>query len=385
MNLVQKSAVANFHQKRFLIDVHMYWFARITLLLLSLAVSNIGKAQSEPEVRGFLVAAPRSETLPRFITFIQEELAEREINTLLLRVDYNFEFSSHPELTSDNALSLSDAKKLVAVCKAHAIQIIPQINLLGHQSWATRVNKLLEVYPQFDETPHVKMPKEYKWPNKDGLYCKSYCPLHPEVHDIVFALVDEIMEAFEATAFHAGMDEVFYIGDPQCPRCSGKDRSVLFAGEVEKIRNHLAQNGQQLWIWGDRLLDGKTTGLGEWEASTNDTHRAIDLISKEVVICDWHYERAEPTAAYFALKGFDVLTSTWNNPKVASAQTEDLIRFKQNANPELASRYRGVIQTIWSSAESFLDQLYELESKDSDSQSQVDSFNILFPNTSNDL
>jgi hypothetical protein len=26
---------------------------------------------------------------------------------------------------------------------------------------------------------------------------------------------------------------------------------------------------RQLWLWGDRLLDGKLTGLGEWEASRN--------------------------------------------------------------------------------------------------------------------
>ena len=63
--------------------------------------------------------------------------------------------------------------------KKHGIQIIPQINLLGHQSWANRTDKLLSVYPQFDETPWVKMPAKYEWPNADNLYCKSYCPLAP--------------------------------------------------------------------------------------------------------------------------------------------------------------------------------------------------------------
>ena len=74
------------------------------------------------------------------------------------------------------------------------------------------------------------MPEDYEWPNDDGLYCKSYCPLHPDVHEVVFALVDEIMEVFEAKSFHAGMDEVFYIGEDECPRCNGKDKAELFAG-----------------------------------------------------------------------------------------------------------------------------------------------------------
>lgn len=36
-------------------------------------------------------------------------------------------------------------------------------------------------------------------------------------------------------------------------------------------------------IWGDRLIDGKTTGIGAWEASMNNTYRAIDLIPKDVL------------------------------------------------------------------------------------------------------
>jgi 2,4-dienoyl-CoA reductase-like NADH-dependent reductase (Old Yellow Enzyme family) len=131
-------------------------------------------------------------------------------------VDYNYEFESHPELRDSIALSKADVKKIVNECKKHNIRIIPQINLLGHQSWASTVHNLLKVYPQFDETPHIQMPKEYKWPNPDGLYCKSYCPLHPEVHNVVFALIDEICDVFETDAFHAGMDEVFYIGDDKC-------------------------------------------------------------------------------------------------------------------------------------------------------------------------
>src|SRR5687768_351581 len=180
-------------------------------------------------VRGFCIAAPVSSQLNPFLSFVEKELAPRKVNTLVLRVDYNFQFQSHPELRDSLALSNAEVKKIVAVCKKYNINLIPQINLLGHQSWASKTNNLLLKYPQFDETPHVKMPAKYEWPNADGLYCKSYCPNHPEVHKIVFELVDEICDAFGATSFHAGMDEVFYIGDDKCPRCSGRDKAELFA------------------------------------------------------------------------------------------------------------------------------------------------------------
>ena len=310
-------------------------------------------------VRGLCLEAPRPDRVSDFVRFIDEELASQKVNTLILRVDWNYQYKSHPELKDDIALSENDVKQLLKVCQKHDINLIPQINLLGHQSWASKAYKLITVYPEFDETPNVIMPEEYEWPNDDGLYCKSYCPLHPEVHEVVFALVDEICNVFEASHFHAGMDEVFYIGDDNCPRCGGKDKAELFAGEVNKIRNHLAIKNRTLMIWGDRLLDGKATGMGMWEASMNNTHRAIDMIAKDVFICDWHYERAEQSAVYFAMKGFNVATCPYNKSTVAMEQIDDMIHYRKNANPELLPRYQGIIQTIWSGAGSFLNRYYQ--------------------------
>ena len=308
--------------------------------------------------RGFCIGSPKTEHIPAFVKFIEEELATRYVNTLILRIDFNYQYTSHPELRDSIALSQSDVKKLVDVCKKHNIRLIPQINLLGHQSWATKTTNLLRVYPQFDETPHVKMPEQYAWPNTDGLYCKSYCPLHPDVHKIVFELVDELCDVFQTDAFHAGMDEVFYIGDDKCPRCSGRDKAELFAGEVRVIRDHLAEKKRQLWIWGDRLIDGKLTGMGIWEASMNNTHRAIDMIPKDVMICDWHYERADKTAVYFAMKGLQVVTCPWRNPPVAKMQLIDMLNFRETATKAMKENYQGMVQTVWSDAGSFMEGFY---------------------------
>jgi hypothetical protein len=335
---------------------------RYLYLSLLLIISHTSHSQIPLDtllpVRGFCIAAPIPSQLDTFLTFIEKELAPRKVNTLILRVDYNYKFESHPELRDSISLSKSEVKKLVSVCKKYKINLIPQINLLGHQSWASKTTNLLKMYPQFDETPHVKMPEKYQWPNPDGLYCKSYCPNHPDVHKIVFELVDEICEAFESASFHAGMDEVFYIGDDKCPRCCGRDKAELFAEEVNRIASHLGEKNRKLWIWGDRMIDGRTTGLGMWEASMNNTHRSIDLISKSVVICDWHYERADKTAVLFAAKGFNVITCPWRNPPVAVDQLHDMISFRKTATPEMKKRFQGVMQTVWSDTKSFIDGFY---------------------------
>ena len=213
-----------------------------------LGMTAIASAESHLEgvmpVRGFCIAAPGSNSLNEFMAFVNDELAPRHVNTLVLRVDYRYQYESHPELRAGDALSREAVKKLLAVCKTNNLRVIPHINLLGHQSWAGTVGNLLRNYPEFDETPHVKMPDKYQWPNPDGLYCKSYCPLHPKVHDVVFSLIDELCDVFEADSFHAGMDEVFYIGDDKCPRCSGRDKAELFAGEVRQIQDHLSKKGR---------------------------------------------------------------------------------------------------------------------------------------------
>ena len=331
---------------------------KILFLIIVICTYHVIHAQETLPIRGLAIAAPERGNVDRFVKFINEELPQRKVNTLILRVDYNFQYQSHPELAKEDGLTQEDVNKMVSACQLHGIDLIPQINLLGHQSWHSDLEMLLTVYPEFDETPSVVLPTEYKWPNEDGLYCKSYCPLHPEVHKVVFELVDEIIEAFDADAFHAGMDEVFYIGQEECLRCNGRDKADLLAGELTKIRNHLAQTNKKLWIWGDRLLDGRTTGLGMWEASMNNTHRAIDLIPKDIMICDWHYEKAEPTAAYFALKGFDVATSSWRKGEVAKKQLAFLEDLRSNSSEETAQHIQGMVHTSWSSVSSFLDRFY---------------------------
>ena len=337
----------------------------LLILLIVISLFDIEKALGQNSldsvlpVRGFAIAAPRPYYLDSFVTFIEKELAPRHVNTLILRVDYNYQYKSHPELRDSIALSAAEVKKIVNSCRNNQIRIIPQINLLGHQSWANRTGNLLLKYPGFDETPEVKMPEKYKWPNADSLYCKSYCPLHPQVHEIVFALMDEICDVFETNAFHAGMDEVFYIGSDKCPRCKGQDKAKLFADEVTRIRDHLASSKRELWIWGDRLLDGETTGIGMWEASKNNTYRAVDMIPKDVFICDWHYERADKTAVYFAMKGLNVVTCPWRNPSLAVSQMQDMIEFRHESTKEMKPRFRGMMQTVWSEAPAFLNGFYQ--------------------------
>lgn len=112
-------------------------------------------------VRGLCIAAPQADHIDAFVSFIENELVSRHLNTLILRVDYNYQYETHPELRDSAALSRLDVAKIVKICKKNQIKLIPQINLLGHQSWASKPSGLLRVYPELDETPWVKFPEKY--------------------------------------------------------------------------------------------------------------------------------------------------------------------------------------------------------------------------------
>jgi hypothetical protein len=322
-------------------------------------------------VRGLHLAAPRADEIPLAVKFIREALPKEGVNLLVLEINYRYKYTRRPEVTEPDGLSRDDVRQLVEACRAAKVRLIPQINLLGHQSWSKNTAALLRAHPEFDETPGA-------YPNNEGIYCRSYCPLHPGVHDVVFDLIDEITEAFEADAFHAGMDEVFLLGEDQCPRCRGRSKAELFAQEIRTIHDHLAASNRTLWMWADRFLDGETTGIGRWEASLNYTAPALKLVPNDIVMCDWHYEMAHPTAPYFALEGFPVVSCPWRKASVALRQLDLIRAAKLGATPKVADRMQGMLQTTWCGFGRFARAYFGEEKTHSQAMEAVNCFRELF-------
>ena len=277
---------------------------------------------------------------------VAKVLAPGGVNVIVLAVGYNYEYKSHPELRQTKFITKAQARDLVRHCREHGIRLIPLMNCLGHQSWGPRPGALLKAYPQFDETPSIPL-------DDKKIYCREWCPSHPDVNKVVFDLLDELIEAFDADAMHVGMDEVFLIGDKDCPRCKGKDVGELFAKVVNELHGHLVgKRGVEMLIWSDRLLDSSATGYGKWEASATGSHRAIDRVPKDIILCDWHYEPPEtyrrmgqqepfPSIRFFQEKGFRVLPATWRTPEACVA----MIRAsRQGATDKML----GILFTGWS-------------------------------------
>lgn len=80
------------------------------------AQSETNRLDSIMPVRGLAIAAPSAQKLDLFLKFVQEELAPSHFNLLILRVDWNYAYESHPELRDPTPLTREDVKKIVKVC-----------------------------------------------------------------------------------------------------------------------------------------------------------------------------------------------------------------------------------------------------------------------------
>jgi hypothetical protein len=265
------------------------------------------------------------------------KLAELGLNVIILEINYDFRFETYPSLRRGREqVTPAGARKLAAICQKQGIRLIPQFQCIGHQSWKGDTFPLLTVYPDFDLTPGA-------FPENKGIYCREWDVTNPKVKQVVFKLLDEILDAFEADAMHVGMDEVFLLGSEKSPRTKGQDPAKLFAQAVKDLHQHLVEKRKvEMLMWGDRLFDAKKYNWDEWEAAKNGTAPAVDLIPKDIIICPWHYERKEayPSIPMFMDKGFRVLPASWRKLDATKA----LIMHNQKlASPQLL----GHLFTTW--------------------------------------
>ncbi len=263
-------------------------------------------------------------------------LAADGVNVIVAEVNYSYEFQSHPELRTADFISKSRAHELVDAAREHGIRVIPQLNCLGHQSWGKNTLPLLVKYPQFDETPG-------QYPGNTNIYCRSWCPQNPGVNQTIFALIDDLIEGFDADAFHVGMDEVFLLASEFCPRCRGGNPAKLFAKAVNDLHGHIVGKRKlEMCLWGDRLLDADALKYSKWEASKNGTQAAIDMVPKDLIVCDWHYgkQTTYPSVPFLLGKGLRVWPSGWQPLDASKA-------FSAFARQQKDPRMLGYLCTTW--------------------------------------
>lgn len=233
------------------------------------------------------------------------------------------------ELSWPEAWSKNDARQLVEIARSMGLEVVPMFNCWGHAS-ACRIKHGRHVV--LDQNPRLASLFE-----PDGW---TWCLTNPRAQSLLRSVCDELIDfAGAGSLFHIGCDEAY--SHATCDRCRLADPVQLFADHVNGLAEHLAQRGRRPILWGDPLLERGAWPAGFTANGTPElpTHKAIDLISRKILIADWHYDVTQgdvPTLAHFRKHGFDALACPWNSP----ANIRTLAR-------GAAANGCGVLMTTW--------------------------------------
>ncbi|MEK6794527.1 MAG: family 20 glycosylhydrolase [Spirochaetota bacterium] len=272
------------------------------------------------QIRGIHLGLPSRAEIPFMKRLIDTVLVPMRYNTIFLQITAGMQFDKRPEINKawlnankkaasgewppvphgpmiadGGVLSKDDVRGIVDYAKSFGLEVIPEIQSLGHVQYLTMT------YPDIAEraertADNADIVKEDARP--DEFYPHCYCPSNEKSYEIIADVIDEIIDVVRPSQYvHMGHDEVYTIG--VCPRCKGKDAADLFAMHVTRMHDYLAKKGLRMMMWSDMLQP----------ITAYKTPPAIDRIPKDIVMLDfiWYFHMDKDLEDGLLSKGFQVM------------------------------------------------------------------------------
>ena len=200
------------------------------------------------------------------------ELSRLKINQIMLYMEDDWQSEKYPFLGRPDTFDRQKADELVAYAEDHHVELVPQVESLGHAGALLRHEQLKDL-------------------RTAG---RALCPHAQGTLPFLDELYAEICEAFpQSKLFHVGADEVW--GFEADPRCAGmvKERGEegVYAFHLNNLQRLLGQRNRKLAFWGDEVLNHP---------------KVADMLTRDCVVFDWHYgnQRAYPSIKSFQDRGF---------------------------------------------------------------------------------
>jgi hypothetical protein len=266
--------------------------------------------------------------------------AELEFNTVVLQIANGVMFDAAPELSRKGAWTRAQLTEFARHAREQGLDVIPEFKFLTHQE-----KFLAGHYPEL-------------------MYnVVTYDPRESGVYDIVFAVLDEVIELINPRAISIGHDEVVGWNPHHAKRNLAAGETMLpadlFLADVVQLHEYLETRNVETWMWGDMLIspgefpDMEGTYL---HGTTGGYGKALrDQIPRSIVICDWHYSGSQaefPSVAMLQSEGFEVIGAVWENPITA----ENFSRYVADSGAAgmMATTWFYVPQRRWERVEKIL-------------------------------
>ena len=203
----------------------------------------------------------------------------------------------YPWIMHPKAMRREDIHALVTYGKKYHVDIMPEIESLGHSG-------MFERHPLMREILH-QAPLDAKWhPIKTNIHVPGFSPVLCPASDLTYEYLDKMYarcaELFPLTIIHVGLDEVKMEG---CDRCAKKfpgiSKKDWVLKHIERCVELAKKYDRKIAIWNDM----------PWRYGDEAEKEFVEEISpKDFVIMDWHYNKAaERHRKIYKQKGFDVI------------------------------------------------------------------------------
>ena len=274
----------------------------------------------------------RNLSMPK-LRMLTDKARRARVNMLIVWLADDVRFNSGAVIPRPTAISKEQLVSLKDYANASGMEFVPHLSLLTKQHRFFR-----------DTRP------ELMYNNV------TYNPALPELYELIFPYIDEIIETLQPAAIHIGHDEVEGVfprsrrevmtKQKQKRRLKEGDKILppwLFLHHVKKVNNFLTERGVETWMWGDMLLAKED--FPEVGRNLNGFFGYADLLPMlpaNIVICDWQYWYTGTdfrTTRLFASKGHTVFGATWR-------EFENIQNFSHFI-AAMGQEPRGMIATTW--------------------------------------
>ena len=179
--------------------------------------------------------------------------------------------------------------------EGYGLEVVPEVQSFSHSQYINMAYPYLAEKIEKNELENVDLNDEDE--AADEFYPSSMCPLHPEHYQVIFGIIDEVLEAVKPTRFiHMGHDEIWNMG--KCSKCSVVPKADLFAEEVTRLNDYVKSKNLKMMIWSDML-----------QPREHGVPNAINKIPKDIIMLDfiWYFYLDQDPELKLLNHGFRVM------------------------------------------------------------------------------